>query len=94
MTQSFQPPHESAASDVPQTPPSGARVPVHFVRADNGDGESLDLIVCALTATQAVTLWREYYELEDDTHPAWTGVLPGVDGDVIGALSWQAIRGD
>ncbi len=67
-------------------------VPVYFVRADNDDGESLDLIVRAHSSAQAVALWRGYYELGEGARPLWAGVVPGVTGEGVGAVSWADIH--
>lgn len=71
---------------------SAKTVPVYFVRADHDDGESLDLIVRAASAEQAVTLWRSYYALGESARPQWTGVIPGVAGEGVGAVSWSDIH--
>jgi hypothetical protein len=63
-----------------------------FVRADNGDGENLDLLVVAEDKMQAETLWRTHYDV--DASPEWVGTVPGVaPTSETGAIDWASIRG-
>ena len=69
-------------------------IPVYFVRADNEDGESLDLLVIAKTKDQAVDLWGDYFEHQSATgvKPMWARPVPGVTADApIGAIPWSSI---
>ena len=66
-----------------------------FVRADNLDGESLDLLVVAEDEAQAETSWRSYYNLDIEVRPTWVGSVPGVAPVAsceVGAIDWAAIR--
>lgn len=68
-----------------------------FVRADNEDGENLDLHARADTEEEARKAWNDYYnegEVEEPNHPMscikWVGEIP-VEGPK-GAISWGIIN--
>lgn len=67
-----------------------------FVRADNEDGESLDLLVIAKTEAQAVHLWYEYFcGYDDGVKPMWVAIIPGVTADApVGPIPWSTINPD
>lgn len=68
-----------------------------FVRADNDDGENLDLLVVAQDKPAAEAAWRTHYELSSDDRPNWVGDVPGVTPDASceeGAIDWEAILMD
>lgn len=68
-----------------------------FVRADNADGENLDLLVVAENKASAEASWRTHYGLDFESVPEWVGDVPGVvpvEGCDEGAIDWDAVRMD
>ncbi len=66
-----------------------------FVRADNSDGENLDLLVVAPDKAEAEAHWRSHYGLDFESRPDWVGDVPGVlpmASCEAGAIEWDAIR--
>ena len=65
-----------------------------FVRADNCDGENLDLLVIASDAVQAEKFWYEYHDQEGEK-PEWVRGVPGVTPTAeAGPIAWDAINPD
>ncbi len=74
-----------------------AKLKLFYVRADNSDGENLDLMVVAQNKEQVRKIWSDHFEIEDDDDeaPAWIGVVPGVTPACEpGVIEWEAIRMD
>lgn len=63
--------------------------PLHFVRADNADGMSVDLLVRAPNKDQALQCWREYYKdaVGADEEPEWVAIIP--ESPEPGSVSWD-----
>lgn len=49
---------------------------LHFLAHENDDGENLDLFVLACSASEAQRLWRQFYELSEDSTPMGTWRFP------------------
>lgn len=65
-------------------------VSLFFVRADDPNGENLDLLVEALNRDDAEALWQDHFELETGCKPLWIGVVP-VTGQA-GIIDWKRIN--
>lgn len=66
-------------------------IKLFFVRANNPDGESWDLLVRAAHKEEAEKWWRSYYEITDQgLKPLWIGIVP--DHPTRGAVSWHDIN--
>lgn len=59
---------------------------LYFVRADDDNGENIDLLVEALNIVQAAVLWQEHFELDETAAPKWVVQLQ-LKG-VPGAVDW------
>ena len=76
-----------------------------YVRAQDTNGDDMDLLVVAATEQRARQLWREYYEstveegdllLEHFPDIDWVGPVPGVTPDPgpERAIPWAEIQAD
>lgn len=65
---------------------------LHYIRAESIDGDNFDLFLFACDDTEAMTLWRTYFQIDE-----WEGDrpvvyrLPAADQACAAVVSWQTL---
>ncbi len=76
------------AKPVPKDPSAQAATSLFFVALRDGELESYDLLVEALSLDEAIALWRGYFELDDAARPESVFTVPALTG-ASHAMFWH-----
>lgn len=61
-----------------------------FVRADDSDGNNLDLLVESVNPIQAALLWNSHFGLSGTVEPQWVGLVKTTGK--TGVIDWDTIN--
>lgn len=64
-------------------------IALYFVRADDANGENLDLLVRAASQSDAKAYWRTHWADLEINDPLWAALVP--DSPAVGVIPWETI---